>query len=106
LNGNGNSPNISLPHRIGFISALVVFVIILPAVCTACYHYVSFRRGWDADDDPYNAGWLAWLALSPPFNRPHSPTNPLSDLESSSDDDKKVDGVAPYETTEGEEKLR
>ena len=33
------------------ISGLVVFVIILPACCTAIYHYVSYKKGWD-DEDP------------------------------------------------------
>lgn len=32
------------------IPALVVFVIILPAACTAIYHYISYKRGWDVDD--------------------------------------------------------
>ena len=33
------------------LSGLVVFVIILPACCTAIYHYVSYKKGWD-DEDP------------------------------------------------------
>lgn len=31
------------------ILALVLFVIVLPAVCTACYHWYSYRKGWDDD---------------------------------------------------------
>lgn len=35
----------------GLILGLVVFVIILPACCTAIYHYVSYKKGWDDDED-------------------------------------------------------
>ena len=26
-------------------------MIILPACCTAIYHYVSYKKGWDDDED-------------------------------------------------------
>ena len=33
------------------ISALVLFVIVFPALCTACYHFVSYKHAWDRDDE-------------------------------------------------------
>ncbi len=33
----------------------MLFVIIIPAVCVACYHYISFHKGWDADDLTFDA---------------------------------------------------
>ena len=31
-----------------------MFVIVLPAVCTACYHYLAYKKGWDTDDYGYD----------------------------------------------------
>ncbi len=64
-------------------AALVVCVIILPAVCTALYHYVSYRKGWDADDLTYDA-----------------------DLESDSEGGVTKDGVQHYESMDGAEQIR
>ena len=32
-----------------FFAALVIFVIVLPACCTAGYHWYSYKKGWDDD---------------------------------------------------------
>ncbi len=57
-------------------------MIILPAVCTACYHYISYRKGWDADDLGYDA-----------------------DLESD-DGEVNKEGVQHYESMDGAEQIR
>lgn len=37
-------------------TALVVFVIVFPALCTAIYHYISYKKGWDFDEEEFING--------------------------------------------------
>jgi len=39
------------PWLTGLILALVVFVILIPAFCSACYHYYSYKHGFPGEDD-------------------------------------------------------
>ena len=46
----------SMKHVFVIFAALVVFVIVLPAMCTAIYHYISYKKGWDFDEEEFIAG--------------------------------------------------
>jgi len=39
------------PWLTGIIVALVIFVILIPALCSACYHYYSYKLGLDEEID-------------------------------------------------------